>query len=180
MHFQARVTSIHIAPVGSAPMQPLDSATLVAGQGIDGDRYALGTGHYSPRPHVDRQVTLIEAEALDALRRDHDVELLPEEHRRNITTVGVPVNHLVGTYFAVGSCVLYGGRLNVPCAYLEGLVSKRVFRPLIHRSGLNARILLGGTVALGDVIRRVDRADLDPGLVADNERTPVEPAPEVF
>ncbi len=180
MTFEGQVTSIHIAPVGSAPMQPLEAATLIAGYGIEGDRYALGVGHYSSRPHLDRQVTLIEVETLEALRRDHDVDLLPVEHRRNITTVGVPLNHLVGAYFAVGSCVFYGGRLNVPCAYLEGLVAKRVFRPLVHRSGLNARIVLGGTVAPGDVIRPIDRADLDSGLVADNEQTPVEPAPEVI
>ncbi|MCP5026890.1 MAG: MOSC domain-containing protein [Actinomycetia bacterium] len=180
MSFEGHVTSIHRAPVGSAPMVGLDRAELVAGEGITGDRYALGSGHYSSRPHVDRQITLIESEVLDALRRDHDVDLRPEEHRRNITTAGVPVNHLVGSYFRVGSCVLYGGRLNVPCAYLQELVDKRVFRPLVHRSGLNARIIIGGSVAPGDPIGPVDRADLDPGLVAANERTPVEPAPEVI
>lgn len=161
-------------------MEALVEATFVAGEGIAGDRYATGTGHYSGRPHVDRQVTLIEAEVLEALQRDHDVELRPDEHRRNITTSGVPVNHLVGSYFSLGSCVLYGGRLNVPCAYLDGLVGKSVFRPLVHRSGLNARIVVGATVRQGDVIRPVDRESLPSDLVAANEQTPVEPAPEVI
>ncbi len=161
-------------------MVKLDRAELVAGTGILGDRYAVGTGHYSSRPHIDRQVTLIESEVLEALARDHDVDLRPEEHRRNITTAGVPVNHLVGQYFAVGSCVLYGGRLNVPCTYLQDLLDKQVFRPLVHRSGLNARIIVGGLVSPGDAITPVDRADLDPRLVQDNENTPIEPAPEVI
>lgn len=179
MRFDGGVVSIHTTATGSGPMVELDSAELVAGKGIAGDRYALGTGYYSSRPHVDRQVTLIESEVLEALARDHGVDLRPEEHRRNITTVGVPVNHLVGRYFAMGSCVLYGGRLNVPCAYLQDLVAKPVFRPLIHRSGLNARVIVGGVVSPGDPITPVDRADVNPELVAENDKTPVEPAPEV-
>ena len=180
MSFQGHVASIHMAPVGSAPMIELQTAELVAGSGITGDRYALGTGHYSSRPHLDRQITLIESEVLEALVRDHSVDLRPEEHRRNITTVGVAVNHLVGTYFSMGSCVLYGGRLNVPCSYLQGLVDKPVFRPLVHRSGLNARVIIGGVVVSGDAITPIDRADIDPELLARNEETPVEPAPEVI
>ena len=180
MSFQGHIGSIHMAPTGSAPMVELESAELVAGSGIVGDRYALGTGHYSSRPHLDRQLTLIESEVLEALARDHNLDLRPEEHRRNLTTVGVAVNHLVGEYFSVGSCVLYGGRLNVPCSYLQDLVDKPVFRPLVHRSGLNARVIIGGVVTSGDLITTIDRADIDPELVACNEETPVGPAPEVI
>jgi len=180
MGFGGRLEAIHTAPEGSAPMVGHDTARLVAGEGIAGDRYALGTGQYSSRPHVDRQVTLIEAEVLEALVRDHSVELLPDEHRRNLTTSGVPVNHLVGEYFAVGECVLYGGRLNVPCSYLQELTGKRVFRPLVHRSGLNARVVIGGEISVGDSITPVDRVDLPADIVARNEETPVEPAPEVI
>jgi MOSC domain-containing protein YiiM len=133
-------------------MQALREAKLVAGQGLDGDRYKLGTGTYSPRPDI-REATLIESEALEALARDYGVELLPHEHRRNLTTRGVPLNHLVGRRFRVGTCLLEGGRLNVPCQYLEDLVGKKVFKPLMHRSGLNCRILDGGTIRLGDAIR---------------------------
>ena len=178
--FEGQIESIHRAAAGSAPMEELHEAVLVANVGIDGDRYASGLGHYSGRPHVDRQLTLIEAEVLDALRRDHQVKLHPNEHRRNITTRGVPVNHLVGAYFSLGSCVLYGGRLNVPCAYLDGLVGRSVFRPLVHRSGVNARIIVGGTIRPGDIVAPVQPDTLDPELVAANEQTPVEPAPEVI
>ena len=177
--FQGGVSHIHIADKASAVMQQCVDAVLAAGKGIVGDRYAERLGTYSARHHIDRQVTLIESEVLDALQRDHHVALLPNEHRRNITTVGVPIGHLVGRYFRVGECVLYGGRLNVPCKYLETLLGKPVFRPLVHRSGLNARIVVGGTVRPGDPIELVDSATLDPELVARNEQTPVEPAPEV-
>jgi len=150
--FQGVLLAIHIAPEAAAPMVALDAARLVEGIGIEGDRYATGKGTYSGKPHADRQVTLIEVETLEALRRDHGIELAPHETRRNLTTAGVPLNHLVGRRFRVGDVVLFGGRLNVPCQYLEDLLGKKVFKPLINRSGLNCRIVHGGVVRVGDRI----------------------------
>jgi MOSC domain-containing protein YiiM len=134
-------------------MVELDAARLIEGVGIEGDRYATARGTYSHKPHADRQVTLIEIETLDALRRDHGIDLAPHETRRNLTTAGVPLNHLVGREFRIGEVVLVGGRLNVPCLYLEDLLGKKVFKPLIHRSGLNCRIVKGGTIRPGETIR---------------------------
>ena len=133
-------------------MRALAEARLVPGIGVEGDRYATRSGTYSNRHSVDREVTLIEFETLEALARDHGIELAPQEHRRNLTTRGVPLNHLVGRYFKVGDCVLHGERLNLPCLYLEDLLGKKVFKPLINRSGLNCRIEQGGTIRLGATI----------------------------
>jgi len=160
-------------------MQPLTEAALVAGSGIEGDRYPAGLGTYSVRPHVDRQVTLIEVETLEALERDRGIVLGPHEHRRNMTTRGVPLNHLVGHYFRVGDAVLYGGRLNVPCMYLENLLGRKVFKPLLNRSGLNCRIVVGGRVRVGDAVEWCDPHGLDAALRRANEAIPVEPAPDV-
>lgn len=132
-------------------MQPLDTATLLAGKGIKGDRYATGRGKYSPLPDI-REVTLIEVETLEALVRDHKIDLSVDEHRRNLTTRDVPLNHLVGVRFRVGSAVLEGGRLNFPCRYLELLTGKTVCDLLEHRSGLNCRIIEGGEIKRGDGI----------------------------
>lgn len=152
MTWQGELLQIHVAPFASAPMQPLSEAVLIAGKGIESDRYATGRGTYSTKNHVDRQVTLIEIETLEALARDHDVVLAPREHRRNLTTSGVPLNHLVGRYFRVGNCVLYGGRLNRPCTYLEDITGKKVFKLLLNRSGLNCRVIVGGPIRVGDGI----------------------------
>lgn len=151
--FAGVLLAIHIAPEASAPMVELDAARLIEGVGIEGDRYATARGTYSAKPAPDRQVTLIEMETLDALARDHDIDLPPHETRRNLTTAGVPLNHLVGRQFRVGDVVLLGGRLNVPCQYLEDLLGKKVFKPLINRSGLNCLIVKGGTIRPGDSIR---------------------------
>jgi len=178
MHWTGELLHIHVAPRASAAMQTLSEARLIANVGIEGDRYATRLGTYSAKHHIDRQVTLIEVETLEALARDRKIDLEPHEHRRNLTTRGVPVAHLVGQYFRVGECVLYGGRLNVPCLYLENLVQKKIFKPLLNRSGLNCRIIVGGVIRVGDGMVWCDPNALDKGLRSDNEAVPIAPAPD--
>jgi MOSC domain-containing protein YiiM len=152
MGWNGRLEHIHITDAGRAAMRRLDEAQLVAGKGIEGDRYFLGTGTYSMKPEPGRQVTLIEAETLEALARDEGIELMPQEHRRNLTVSGVPLNHLVGRQFRVGEVVLEGARLNFPCKYLELVTGKAVYAPLLNRSGLNCIIVEGGTIRPGDAL----------------------------
>lgn len=178
MNWQGELLHIHIAQEGSAAMQALPEARLLAGTGIEGDRYATGRGTYAQRHHIDRQITLIEVETLEALARDRGITLEPHEHRRNLTTRGVPLNHLVGHYFRVGDCVLFGGRLNVPCLYLENHLGKKVFKPLLNRSGLNGRIIVGGVIRTGDRVAWCDPASLDARVREANEAIPLGKPPE--
>jgi len=151
---------IHICEAASFEMEELAEVRCIAGRGIEGDRYFLGTGTYSPKPDV-REVTLFEIETLEALARNDPplqggpLTLSPEEHRRNLTVRGVPLNHLVGRTFRVGEVVLRGGRLNFPCKYLDELLGKPLFLPLYNRSGLNCSIVTGGTIRPGDAIELV-------------------------
>lgn len=156
MSWTGRLDHIHICAKGSEDMTELSEAQLVAGKGIEGDRYFLGTGTYSDKPAADRQVTLIESETLEALARDHDMQLAPVESRRNLTVTGVPLNHLVGKRFRVGATVLYGGRLNTPCQYLDDLLGRKLFKLLLNRSGLNCEIVEGGVIRPGDAVRSME------------------------
>ncbi len=159
--FRGTLLHIHVAPAASYEMEELEQATCVAGRGIVGDRYYNGCGTYSPKPDT-REVTLIEQEALNALARNDppmqngSLALTPGDHRRNLTVIGVPLNHLVGRRFRIGEVILRGGRLNFPCKYLEELLGKPVFLPLYNRSGLNCGIERGGVIRAGDVIELLD------------------------
>jgi MOSC domain-containing protein YiiM len=146
------VEAICIAARGSAEMQPLSSVEAIAGTGLRGDRYAAGTGFYSQRPTDPgaREVTLIEAEVLDAVQREHGIAFSPEEHRRNLTVRGVRLGELRGQRFTIGDVVLEGVRDCPPCEHLEQLTGKQVLRPLVERGGLRARVLVGGTIHVGD------------------------------
>ena len=149
------VRDLHLTPRAFLPMRAMPTLTLVAGEGIEGDRYMIGreTGFYSSKPEEGRQVTLFEIETLWALKRDHGIDLAPAEHRRNVTVEGVPLTHLVGRRFWLGETLLESTRLSIPCRHIEEITGKSIFDALINRSGLNCRILQGGTVQLGDVVR---------------------------
>jgi MOSC domain-containing protein YiiM len=152
--WQGELLHIHTTAAARAPMIEQTGATLIAGVGIEGDRYAKGidTGTYSALPDV-REVTLIEVETLEALARDHGITLTAQEHRRNLTTRDVPLNHLVGRRFHVGEVMLEGGRLNTPCRYIDMITGQTICDLLEHRSGLNCRIVSGGVIRPGDRIR---------------------------
>lgn len=150
--WSGRIVSLHRTPRAFLPMGTFDALNLIAGYGIDGDRYATESGFYSHKPEIGRQVTFFEVETLEALERDHGITLRADEHRRNITTRGVPLNHLVGRRFRVGEAVVEATRLSVPCRHIEEITGQQIFNPLINRSGLNARIVSGAIVRVGDPI----------------------------
>jgi MOSC domain-containing protein YiiM len=150
--FKGTVVSIHIASGAEARMVEVTEARAVPGRGLEGDRYFHRTGTYSVKSGPDREVTLIEAEALEALQRDYGVTLEPGQSRRNITTQGVPLNFLVGKEFTVGRVSLLGIRLCEPCGHLEGLTREGTRAGLVHRGGLRAQILTEGVIRAGDAV----------------------------
>ncbi|MGA7081336.1 MAG: MOSC domain-containing protein [Terriglobales bacterium] len=143
------VESIYIAAAAEGTPQSVGQATAIPGAGLEGDRYALKLGtFYKPKP--DFELTLIEAEAIEALKRDYQVELSAGDARRNIVTRNVPLNHLVGREFAIGMVRIRGIRLCEPCDHLERVTGKAVIKGLLHRGGLRAQILTPGTIHVGD------------------------------
>ena len=149
---QGTVVSIHIAAAAAGPAVSVSEVRAVPGKGLGGDRYFKQVGTYSNNPGSGRDVTLIEIEAIEALKRDHGIELAPGESRRNIVTRGVPLNHLVGRDFKVGEVTLRGTRLCEPCAHLQKLTQQGVMRGLVHRGGLRTEIITGGIIRVGDKI----------------------------
>ena len=152
MNARGAVVSIHIAPAGAAPVASVGEIQALTGKGLEGDRYYLKTGTYSKTPGTGREVTLIEIEAIEGLRREYEIDIDAAQARRNIVTRGVALNHLIDRDFAVGEAVLRGTRLCEPCAHLEKLTVKGLMRGLIHLGGLRAHIVRGGLIRVGDVI----------------------------
>ena len=146
------IVSIHVAAAAGSPMTAVEEVRALPGRGLEGDRYFLRTGTYSAREGADREITLIETEAIDALRRDYGVALDAGETRRNLATRGVALNHLVGRVFRVGETTVRGLRLCEPCAHMEKLAGKRIRSGLVHRGGLRAQILTEGWIRVGDEV----------------------------
>jgi MOSC domain-containing protein YiiM len=137
-------------------MHPVPRVRAIAGVGLENDRYATGTGTYSPDSRTDRHLTLIEAEEIEALAERDGIDLEPGESRRNVTTRGIRLNELVGRRFRIGHVEAEATRLCEPCQGLQDRLGKPVLAPLVHRAGLRALILTDGEIALGDEIAVLD------------------------
>jgi MOSC domain-containing protein YiiM len=150
------VEAIHLAATHDDPMLSVAEVQAIAGVGLEGDRYATAIGSEAPDPHVDRHITLIEAEVLEALAADDGIRLAPGETRRNLTTRGISLNDLVGRRFRIGDVECKATRLCEPCQSLNDRIGQPILRPLAHRAGLRALILTGGEIALGTEIVALD------------------------
>jgi len=153
--WSGRVDSIHIASAAKAPMQAVDQVVAIPGVGLEGDRYALKTGtFYKPEP--DFELTLIEAEAIEAILREYKLTMAAGEARRNVVTHGVPLNHLVGREFTIGPVKIRGIRLCEPCGHLEAITGLPLIKGLRHRGGLRAQILTQGVIHVGSSLRSLE------------------------
>ena len=153
--WSGRVDSIHIAAAAKAPMQAVDQVVAIPGVGLEGDRYALKTGtFYKPEP--DFELTLIEAEAIEAILREYKLTMAAGEARRNVVTHGVPLNHLVGREFTIGPVKIRGIRLCEPCGHLEAITGLPLIKGLRHRGGLRAQILTQGVIHVGSPLRSLE------------------------
>lgn len=153
------VEGLHVAPRSMVPTRSVERVRIVEGLGIEGDRYARRLGFLSERIEKrgdtpNRLVTLFEAETIEALARDHKIQISPEDHRRNITTRGVPLNHLIGRELRIGEAVLFG-TMATPCKHLDDLLGFSLIMLLANRAGLNAGVIRGGEVRLGDRIELI-------------------------
>ncbi len=154
MYWKGQVLSIYVRSNPSEPVIKMDEVLAVPGKGLDGDHYFSGSP--SKRPGPDRELTLIEIEALTAIEKEHNIKLNPGESRRNLITENVPLNHLVGKEFRVGDVTLKGIRLCEPCAHLRELTQKEVIKALLHRGGLRAQIVSKGIIRSGDQVTPIN------------------------
>jgi MOSC domain-containing protein YiiM len=147
------VDGLFVAAAAEARCEAVEVAEAVAGHGLRGDRYFDGQGTFGGPGAMGHEITLIEREALDDLAARSGVELDPADARRNVVTRGVDLNALAGRRFTIGDVEIIGRRWCEPCAHLQRLTTPGVLRGLVHRGGLRADIVRGGTIARGDPVR---------------------------
>ncbi len=143
---------IGLRPARRADMLAPETATLVAGHGIEGDRYRTSRDGA-------RQVTLIAAEDIAAvaafLGRD---TIAPDLLRRNFVTRGVNLAALKGHRFRIGAAVLEGSGDCAPCSRMEEALGEGGYNAMRGHGGITARIIESGDVRVGDAIERIDPA----------------------
>lgn len=141
-----RVERIFVAPLKGAPMRELPVADALEGQGLEGDRKV------APGREPAAQLTLIEAEHVEAFRAATGYDMRPDQPRRNVVTRGVRLNDLLGKRFRVGEALCEGLELCEPCGKFQRLTHPEVRRFFKGRGGLRARIVEGGLIRTGDPV----------------------------
>ena len=144
------VAGVLVASAAEGALGRVAAAEAVAGRGLEGDRYFSGGGTFSGTGR-GYELTLIEAEALEALAAD-GVEISWEQARRNVVTRDIGLNALVGRRFRIGDVECVGRRLAEPCSHLQRLAPPGILAGLVHRGGLRADILGSGTIRVGDPV----------------------------
>ena len=135
------VEAIHLGRARVAELWTVDSVLAVAGKGLEGDRHFHEEG---ARP--GQAITLVAAEEVEA------VGLAPGETRRQVTVRGVDLNGLVGKRFRVGEVECLGVELCEPCTHLQEMTRPGIIKDLAHRAGINADIVAGGPIRVGDPV----------------------------
>jgi MOSC domain-containing protein YiiM len=135
------VEAIHLGAPREPELWTVEAVQAVAGKGLDGDR------HFHPEgAPAGQALTLVAAEVVEA------VGLEPGETRRQVTVRDVDVNALVGQRFRVGEVECFGVELCEPCRHLEAMTRPGIIKELAHRAGINADIVVGGVIRVGDPV----------------------------
>ncbi len=148
----ARIDGIFVSPAPGEAMQPRTEVHAYAGQGLEGDRFRQLEGWDTGD---GRQMTLVARESLVDIEAETGIVIPAGKSRRNIITDGLQLNELVGRRFSLGDVVCEGVEVCQPCAKMGEVLNEdkaKVVKALVHRSGLRARILSGGTIHTGDTI----------------------------
>ncbi len=135
------VEAIHLGAEGAAELWAVGEVLAVAGRGLEGDRHFHAAG--AP---AGQALTLVSAEIVE------EVGLAPGETRRQVTVRGVELNELVGRRFRVGEVECLGVELCEPCTHLEAMTRPGIIKELAHRAGINADIVAGGVIRVGDSV----------------------------
>ena len=148
------IIGIYTKSKGGEPMTRHASIKCEAGYGLEGDLYSERGKAQGGTVAPKAQVTMTASEALIACHDEYGLHLRPSECRRNLITVGVALNRLVGKTFRIGSTVtLRGVELCEPCNMLESMTGlKGLVLAMTHRAGLRCEVIESGEIAEGDLV----------------------------
>jgi MOSC domain-containing protein YiiM len=138
----------HDRPLG--PMEVLDRVDLIAGQGAAGDFRGTRKAGTSGQ----NGVVLIEADDWATATAECGVDVAWFERRANLLVEGIDLPQQPGARLRIGDSIIVEITQEcAPCERMEALhPGLRAALTPDWRAGARARVLSGGTVAIGDEI----------------------------
>ncbi|ADE53882.1 MOSC domain-containing protein [Coraliomargarita akajimensis] len=121
-------------------IQQVDTIECVAGSGLVGDRY------FNHKEDFKGQITFFDWTTYQRIQRDFDLPNLDATiFRRNVLTVGLDLNTLIGKRFTLQGIEFEGSEECRPCYWMDEATGKKgVEQALKGFGGLRARILSSG------------------------------------
>jgi MOSC domain-containing protein YiiM len=143
---QGEIKSILLRPARDQMMKSVLSATVLPGEGLEGDRF-------KGRADSKRAITLFQAENLPVLASLlHLDEIDPRLLRRNLLVSGINLHALSGRKFRIGQAMFEGAGQCHPCSKMEKVLGPGGFNAMRGIGGLCAKIIEGGEIHIGDVV----------------------------
>jgi MOSC domain-containing protein YiiM len=144
---QGEVVSITVRPKRKADPEYREEVTAEQGSGLSED-------HFSSRS-TKREVTLIQAEHLDAVSSILGKEAPHHLTRRNILVKGINLLALKGQQFQIGEAVLEGTGECHPCSRMEENFGPGGYNTMRGHGGLTAKIIQSGRIVVGDSVVKI-------------------------
>ncbi|GAB4397161.1 MAG: MOSC domain-containing protein [Microscillaceae bacterium] len=142
-----RVEWIGLRPAREAELVEVNQVAVTVEEGLMGD-------HFASRYDTKRQVTLIQAEHLEAVASMlHRPSVSPQLTRRNIVVRGINLLALKDKVFWVGEVKLEMTGLCHPCSRMETNLGPGGYNAMRGHGGITARVLQGGLLQLGDAVQ---------------------------
>ncbi|HYJ18094.1 MAG TPA: MOSC domain-containing protein, partial [Burkholderiales bacterium] len=110
--------------------------------------------HYASKTNGKRQVTLIQAEHLEAVAKIlGKPQVRADWVRRNVLVSGINIYALRDRKFRIGEVLLEGSGTCDPCSRMEEVLGIGGYNAMRGHGGIIARILEGGFLRVGDSLQ---------------------------
>ena len=147
---EGRVESIVVRGSPRESARTVTSTVALAGIGLADDRL----GQRGEPELSTRQVTLIQAEHLAVIARLARVDQVdPGALRRNLVVSGINLLALKNAKLKVGGALLEVVGPCQPCSRMEEAIGPGGYAAMRGHGGMTARVLVGGVINVGDVVR---------------------------
>ena len=140
----AEIISIHVVRRRNAAAEPYNHVTVRSNYGIVGD--------YRSDTFQIGQITLVEAEIIDAMSRELGYDIPDGASRRQIMVKGITLNELIGRNLRMGQILVRVEDKCIPCKNMETRIGPGARNAMTDKGGIRCRIIEGGELHVGDKI----------------------------
>ena len=147
----SKVFKLGITEINNRKIRTLKEIDVLANKGIVGDR------HFKEFNDPYCQLSLIESENIDYYNLKHGLNIPYLDFRRNIVTIGIQLNNLIGKKLQIGKVQVEVMDLCRPCRHLSEILNQdNIIKEFLRRGGLRCQILSSSKIKVGDEIKVLD------------------------